>query len=161
MFQSAHAQRDVGGQFAGGDGAGGGNREVTVRPLAGTGARGRARRRGRPAGRGTAGRPEGTGRARDAGGSGCERRGPRREVRQRRDFRHHARGGRYSHVMHIVSNWWATFGLSRRIRRPALLRAGRDGLRRAEGAGHADHRPVRAEKRGPYGGAVGSSTIQR
>ena len=60
---------------------------------------------------------------------------------------------RYSHVMHITSN--VTRQLAdgqRRLRRPAGLPAGRHGLRRAEGAGDADHRragaaPPRALRR--------------
>ena len=52
---------------------------------------------------------------------------------------------RYSHVMHITSN--VTGQLTdgpRRVRRAGRLPAGRHGLRRAEGAGDADHRRDRA-----------------
>ena len=70
-----HAQRDAGGQLAGGDGAGG--RRAGDRPPAGRHAPPR-RQRGRrpPPGRGAAGRSQGAGRARHAGRPGPQRRGP-------------------------------------------------------------------------------------
>ena len=64
---------------------------------------------------------------------------------------------RYSHVMHITSNVTGQLRNGQdRLRRPARRPAGRHRLRRAQGAGHADHRRGRtAPSRGPYAGAVG------
>ena len=63
---------------------------------------------------------------------------------------------RYSHVMHIVSTVSGNLQAGPHgPRRPRRRFPRRDRLRRAQGAGHGDHRRAGATRRGPYAGATG------
>ncbi len=120
-------------------------------PLAGT-RPGQDQRRGPGPGGRTAGRREGAGGAQHAGGPGPERH------RQDQPLRHGGGGGVYGRAALLPRD---AFGLHRAGRaeggpgrggRHRRHPARRDSVRRAQAAGHGDHRPAGEQQAGTYGG---------